>query len=174
MMGGYYKGQIPEEDVPVGENGYDAPSNVGIIIIGLLYGEGDFGRSICLATNCGEDTDCTAGSLGALLGIISGKSNLPEKWVKGCSDEISTWCLRIDAALRLPKTVSEFAERIIRQTPVVLTDYCDFRRKTDLCWRRRINWSVATTFGLLIGIRSKAFSPKYPMPRATALFCMTS
>ena len=62
MMGGYYKGQIPEEDVPVGENGYDAPSNVGIIIIGLLYGEGDFGRSICLATNCGEDTDCTAGS----------------------------------------------------------------------------------------------------------------
>lgn len=51
MMGGYYKGQIPEEDVPVGENGYDAPSNVGIIIIGLLYGEGDSGRSICLATN---------------------------------------------------------------------------------------------------------------------------
>ena len=129
MMGGYFEGQEPEPDVPVGENGYDAPSNVGIIIIGLLYGEGDFGKSICLATNCGEDTDCTAGSLAALLGIVLGKSKLPEKWVKGCSDEITTWCLRIDAALKLPKTVSEFAERILQQTPVVLNQYCDFSAK---------------------------------------------
>ena len=129
MMGGYFEGQEPEPDVPVGENGYDAPSNVGIIIIGLLYGEGDFGKSICLATNCGEDTDCTAGSLAALLGIVLGKSKLPEKWVKGCSDEITTWCLRIDAALKLPKTVSEFAERILQQTPVVLNQCCDFSAK---------------------------------------------
>ena len=125
MMAGYYEGQEPEPDVPVGELGYDAPSNIGIIIIGLLYGEGDFGKSICLATNCGEDTDCTAGSLGALLGIVIGKDKLPDKWINGCSDEISTWCLRIDAELRLPKTVSEFAERIIRQTPVIMNDYCD-------------------------------------------------
>ena len=129
MMGGYFEGQTPEEDVPVGENGYDAPSNVGIIILGLLYGEGDFARSICLATDCGEDTDCTAGTLAALLGIVLGKKKLPEKWVKGCSDEISTWCLRIDAALRLPKTVTEFAERIIRQTPVMLNEYCDVTAK---------------------------------------------
>ena len=82
MMGGYFEGQTPEEDVPVGENGYDAPSNVGIIILGLLYGEGDFARSICLATDCGEDTDCTAGTLAALLGIVLGKKKLPEKWVR--------------------------------------------------------------------------------------------
>lgn len=129
MMGGYYKGQTPEDDVPVGPNGYDAPSNVGIIIIGLLYGEGDFGKSICLATNCGEDTDCTAGSLGALLGIVIGKKNLPANWVKGCSDEITTWCLRIDAALRLPKNVPEFAGRILQQIPVILTNYVDLSAK---------------------------------------------
>ena len=25
-----------------------------------LYGRRDFGRAICLAANCGDDTDCTA------------------------------------------------------------------------------------------------------------------
>lgn len=125
MMNGYYPGQVPEEDIPAGEPGYDAPSNIGIVIIGLLYGGGDFGRSICTAVNCGEDTDCTAGTLGALLGIMLGAENIPEKWKNGCSDEIVTWCLRKDEALKAPRTVAEFADRILRQTPAVLTDYCD-------------------------------------------------
>ena len=42
--------------------------------IGLLYGGGDFGRSICIAAGCGEDSDCTAGTLGALLGIMGGSA----------------------------------------------------------------------------------------------------
>ena len=141
MIGGYWQGQDldktiplsdkyppqkPEKDVPRGKQGYDAPGNLGIVIIGWLYGGGNFGKSICIATNCGEDTDCTAGTLGALLGIIIGKEKLPAKWVNGCSDEISTWCLRIDAGLRLPKTVPQLADRIVRQTPVILgPQYCD-------------------------------------------------
>lgn len=141
MIGGYWTGtdyektlppsdkypaQEPESDVPVGPQGYDAPSNIGIVIIGWLYGEGDFGKSICIATNCGEDTDCTAGTLGALLGIISGRSGLPAKWVDNCSDQIATWCLRIDAGLRLPKTISQLTDRIVRQTPVMLgSEICD-------------------------------------------------
>lgn len=142
MIGGYWKGQdldktipfsdkyppqTPETDIPAAkQHGYDAPSNLGIVIIGWLYGEGDFGKSVCIATNCGEDADCTAGTLGALLGIVLGKSNLPEKWVNGCSDQISTWCLRIDAGLRLPKTVTQLADRIVKQTPIMLgTEFCD-------------------------------------------------
>lgn len=38
-------GTLPEQcdpAIPAGEMGYDAASNVGIVIIGLLYGEGDF------------------------------------------------------------------------------------------------------------------------------------
>ncbi|MCX6984319.1 MAG: ADP-ribosylglycohydrolase family protein [Lentisphaerae bacterium] len=44
-----------------------APGNLGFVIIGLLYGKGDFGKSICLAANCGDDTDCTAATVGATL-----------------------------------------------------------------------------------------------------------
>ena len=56
-----------EEDVPNGEDGYDAPSNVAIAILGLVYGEGDFDRTVCLAANCGEDADCTTGTAAARL-----------------------------------------------------------------------------------------------------------
>lgn len=141
MIGGYWQGQDydktiplsdkypvqqPEPEIPAGKPGYDAPSNVGLAIIGLVYGEGDFEKSVIIATNCGEDSDCTAGNLGALLGIILGKEKLPEKWVNNCSEKIATWCLRIDAGLRLPKTVSQLTDRIVRQTPVILgTANCD-------------------------------------------------
>lgn len=115
-----YPPQAPEADIPRGEHGWDAPSNIGIIMIGLLYGGGDFGKSVCTAVNCGEDTDCTAASLGALLGILSGKKGLPKKWLAACSGEISTVCLRTDAKLNLPKTVRELAVRAARQAPLML------------------------------------------------------
>lgn len=37
---------------------FDAPENVAFVVLGLLYGEGDFGKSLIIANNCGEDTDC--------------------------------------------------------------------------------------------------------------------
>lgn len=64
--------QQQDKDIPKAEHGYGAPASIGIILIGWLYGEGDFGKSVCLAVNCGEDSDCTAGSLASLLGIIAG------------------------------------------------------------------------------------------------------
>lgn len=38
---------------------FQAPANVAYTVAGLLYGEGDFGRTVCYAVNCGDDTDCT-------------------------------------------------------------------------------------------------------------------
>ena len=52
---------------------YKRQSNIGITVLGLLYGEGDFDKTICLAANCGEDADCTAATAGALFGIIRGE-----------------------------------------------------------------------------------------------------
>ena len=57
---------------------FQAPANIGFVIIGLLYGEGDFKKSLITAVNCGDDTDCTAATLGALLGIMKGIGGLPE------------------------------------------------------------------------------------------------
>jgi hypothetical protein len=47
-------------------------SNHGVIILSLLYGGGDFDRSMMIVNTCGYDTDCNAGNLGCLLGIRTG------------------------------------------------------------------------------------------------------
>ena len=82
-----------DRKLPLSENFYDTPSNVALAVIGLIYGEGDFEKSVCIATGCGEDADCTAGFVGATLGIISGFNAIPEKWIKPLDNKIKTYCL---------------------------------------------------------------------------------
>lgn len=122
-----YETREPETDVPVGRMGYDAPSNVGITILGWLYGENDFGKSLCIAAGCGEDSDCTAGTLGAILGIINGYRGIPEKWLVPIGKSIKTISVNLgDAGITIPKTVDELTDRVIRLTPLFLgSDFCD-------------------------------------------------
>ena len=121
--------QQRDNDIPKAVHGYDAPASIGIILIGWLYGEGDFGKSVCIATNCGEDTDCTAGTLGAILGIIGGASKIPDKWKNGCSEKIATCTLRPDLLLNVPETVSALCERVVKQFPVICSERCKFTEK---------------------------------------------
>ena len=46
--------------------------NMGIIVMALLKGEQDIIKTTMLAVNCGYDTDCTAATVGAILGILDG------------------------------------------------------------------------------------------------------
>jgi ADP-ribosylglycohydrolase len=66
-----------------------SPLNLGYQTIGWLYGE-SFGDAICKAVNCGWDTDCTAATLGATLGIILGAEKLPKKWISPLGNKIKT------------------------------------------------------------------------------------
>ena len=52
----------------IGDGWFEAPSNVTYAVIGLLWGEGDFKKSMITAINCGDDTDCTGATVGATLG----------------------------------------------------------------------------------------------------------
>lgn len=78
-----------------GPFGYDAPSNVAITLIGMLWGEGDFEKTLCTAVNCGEDTDCTAATAGALFGILHGYKAIPEKWITPIGHGIKTVTLNL-------------------------------------------------------------------------------
>ena len=46
--------------------------NHGLIILGLLYGDSDFSKSMLVVNTAGWDTDCNSGNLGCLLGIKDG------------------------------------------------------------------------------------------------------
>ena len=112
-----------EPDLPRGRTGFDAPTNVGIFVLGWLFGGDDFGKSICVACGCGEDTDCTAATLGATLGIIYGIDGIPEAWKQPIGNKIVTVSLnRADLGHIFPNTVQELTERVIRLAPRFIDD----------------------------------------------------
>lgn len=59
----------------------DAVINSAYILIGLLYGEGDFGKTLEIAARCGQDSDCNPASAGGILGTVLGYDAIPEKWM---------------------------------------------------------------------------------------------
>ena len=105
----------------IGDGWFEAPSNVAYTVLGLLYGEGDFKRSMIEALNCGDDTDCTGATVGATLGILGGTAAIPEDWSKHIGDDIVTISInRGGACSRVPATCTELTDRVIAQTPHVL------------------------------------------------------
>lgn len=58
----------------------DAKLNSAYVAMGLLYGGGDFGRSLEIATRCGQDSDCNPATVGGVLGVVLGLENLPAFW----------------------------------------------------------------------------------------------
>lgn len=50
--------------------------NHALIILGLLYGEDDFQKSLMITNTAGWDTDCNSGNLGCLLGIKNGLAGI--------------------------------------------------------------------------------------------------
>ena len=61
------------------------------VVIGLLFGDGDFERSTCITATCGLDTDCSAGQTAAIMGTILGASRIPAKWKDPIGDDFETF-----------------------------------------------------------------------------------
>jgi hypothetical protein len=47
----------------------------------LLYGKGDFTKSIDIATRCGQDADCNPATVGGVLGVMLGYDRIPAFWL---------------------------------------------------------------------------------------------
>ncbi|MFB3787745.1 MAG: ADP-ribosylglycohydrolase family protein [bacterium] len=60
----------------------DAKTNGAYIAIGLLYGKGDFQKTVNIATQCGQDSDCNPASAAGVLGLIMGYEKLPKDWTQ--------------------------------------------------------------------------------------------
>jgi len=147
-----YRGRIAlvskedrEKGFADGQRGWDAPSNIGMLIIGLLYGEGDFEKSICITVNCGEDTDCTAATYGSIYGIINGIDAIPEKWKKPIGRKIITACINLGELTinpgffgeQLPGDIDNLTERVEKIAQQVIQRYnlpieISMDKKTDL------------------------------------------
>ena len=109
---------------------FQAPANVAFVVLGLLYGQGDFGRTICTATNCGDDTDCTAATAGAILGIMLGRSGIPRNWIEPIGESIKTVAIDPFNA-SVPRTLNDLTARVIQQAKLAAMTNGTLPRLTD-------------------------------------------
>lgn len=160
-------------------NGYatgnftDVVCNLCFEILGWMAGGGDFGKSICIAVNCGLDTDCTGATLGALLGILD-PSCIPSEWKapigegvvlsRGILDvvtpkdlnQLTDWTLelrdQLEASLVECGAVLPNSPRatFMSGAPVVAFEECAFSRSIAEINTDELNslsWAAAPAFG---------------------------
>jgi len=58
----------------------DASVNAAYVVIGLLYGEKDFYKTMDISTRCGQDSDCNPATAAGILGVMLGYENIPVYW----------------------------------------------------------------------------------------------
>ncbi len=61
----------------------DAKINGAYVVIGLLYGGGDFRKTMEISIRCGQDADCNSSNAAALWGVIHGFKAIPEEFRQG-------------------------------------------------------------------------------------------
>ena len=61
----------------------DAKLNGAYVALGLLYGKGDFGKTLEFATRAGQDSDCNPANAGGIVGVMLGYKRIPENWKSG-------------------------------------------------------------------------------------------
>ncbi|MBQ8372564.1 MAG: ADP-ribosylglycohydrolase family protein [Clostridia bacterium] len=112
---------VQKLNADIGNGWFEAPSNVTYAVIGLLWGEGDFKKSMITAINCGDDTDCTGATVGATMGILYGTAGIPEDWRAHIGDDIVTISInKGNNGKNVPKTCTELTERVVAAAPVVV------------------------------------------------------
>ena len=69
----------------------DAKLNGAYVVMGLLYGQGDWAKTMEITVRCGQDTDCNTATAAAVLGIIDGYEAIPEIY-KSYLPEVADKC----------------------------------------------------------------------------------
>ena len=87
-------------------------SNAMIVAASLLYGQGDYGKSACMAVQTGFDTDCNGATVGSIVGMLRGLSSIPEYWTKPFNDTLHTSLFGFTLS-----TISDMAEKTLSHIP---------------------------------------------------------
>ena len=84
-----------------------------MVIASLLYGAGDYGKTICMSVETGYDTDCNAATVGSIFGMLHGIDSIPEYWTAPIQDKLNTTIKGIPA-VRITDRVKLTMEHIRR------------------------------------------------------------
>ena len=99
VLDGYKNGMSKEDCFKTIHEKYDEHTEPGwchtipnamIVAASLIYGEGDYGKSICMSVETGFDTDCNGATVGSILGMAKGIASIPEQWTAPIKDKLNT------------------------------------------------------------------------------------
>ena len=63
-------------------------NNAALVVAALIYGGGDFERSVCNVVMAGWDTDSNGATVGSITGTMLGASRLPPRWIEPLNNRI--------------------------------------------------------------------------------------
>ncbi len=78
--------------------GADVRLNGACIVLGLVYGGGDFEKSVEISMRCGWDSDCNPSNVGGILGCAHGLKGIPAKFKETVKSDVKFKCSRYDFA----------------------------------------------------------------------------
>ena len=81
-------------------------NNAAIVLMGLLHGNGDYGKGIAISVMGGLDTDCNGATTGSILGVMLGAEALPERWVAPLNNLVESFVIGYNNS-----QISDLAER---------------------------------------------------------------
>lgn len=85
--------------------------NAAVLTAGLLYGDGDFTRTITLTVRGGLDTDSNGATAGSVAGVLCGAAAIPSQWRDPLEDTVRSAVFGFDRA-----RISELASRTVALT----------------------------------------------------------
>jgi ADP-ribosylglycohydrolase len=83
--------------------------NAAIVLMGLIKGGSDFGRTLGITVMAGMDTDCTGATAGSIMGCALGTHGIPQRWSQPFNDTIVTELARMHEV-----RISEVAGRMFK------------------------------------------------------------
>ncbi len=90
-------------------------TNAAIVVMGLIAGQMDFGKTIGISVMAGFDTDCNGATAGSIIGTVLGAKAIPEKWISPLNDTIHSSINEVSRA-----KISDLATRTIAIASKVL------------------------------------------------------
>ncbi|QIY74512.1 ADP-ribosylglycohydrolase family protein [Streptomyces sp. RLB1-33] len=85
--------------------------NAAVLTAGLLYGDGDFTRTITLTVRGGLDTDSNGATAGSVAGVLCGAEAIPAQWKDPLEDTVRSAVFGFDGV-----RISELATRTLALT----------------------------------------------------------
>jgi ADP-ribosylglycohydrolase len=84
-------------------------SNAAVVVAGLLWGDGDYARTVGLTVMGGWDTDSNAATTGSVAGVLLGSGALPARFIDPLQDRARSALFGFDNS-----AISELAARTVR------------------------------------------------------------